>query len=256
MDDPRLRAEFHLAIDAVAPPAPWLFAVVRDDLRQRSHERPARQAAARVIGRPTWVLPLVAVVLSVAIVLALLFVAVELHPSRTIPVKPPPGPAAGGCPVWGTQSAGGFVPAPDTMSTASTGWSNGALRTTDGGAHWRDVSPAAMRADAPSGTGKRDYPPSYADFFLDSTHAWIARTYQSVTSCLDHVSVFMTADGGRTWRTSMPVGAAVRADSSAQRIQGHTLGLDPLPVLSRTGCSAPQPEGQGRTRSLGYRARN
>jgi photosystem II stability/assembly factor-like uncharacterized protein len=102
------------------------------------------------------------------------------------------------------------------MASQSTGWFGGTLRTTDGGTHWRDVSPPAMRADAPRDSGERPYPPSYVEFFLDSTHAWVARTYGSATTCFDHVSVFATSDGGLTWDESSPVIAAAQLSTTMQ----------------------------------------
>jgi photosystem II stability/assembly factor-like uncharacterized protein len=216
LEDLSLRAEFHRAIDAVAPPAPWLFASVREEIRQhRRNESAGRDSRRTLVTRPAWVLPVVAVLLAVAVVAALLFEARALQPKHTIPVQPPRGGALQ-CPAWGTNSSGGLVTPSDTMTSPTTGWSAGSLRTTDGGAHWRDVSPAAMRGDLPSGADARSYPPSYADFFLDSNHAWLARAYSSATSCFDHVGVFITSDGGRTWVQSAPVAAAIQADSQLE----------------------------------------
>jgi photosystem II stability/assembly factor-like uncharacterized protein len=73
-----------------------------------------------------------------------------------------------------------------------------------------------MRADAPRDSGERPYPPSYVEFFLDSTHAWVARTYGSATTCFDHVSVFATSDGGLTWDESSPVIAAAQLSTTMQ----------------------------------------
>lgn len=212
MEDPRLRAEFHRAFDAVVPPAPWLAGSVRQGLRERGPAVPTRPAL-----RTNWLAPAVALLLAIAIVATLIYVA-RSQAQRTIPVLPPrQGQGPDGCPQWITaNSGGGSGQSSATMANASTGWFNGALRTTDGGTHWRDVSPPAMRADAPRGSGERPYPPGYVEFFLDSTHAWVARTYGSAATCFDHVSVFATSDGGLTWDESAPVIAAVQADTTMQ----------------------------------------
>ena len=214
MEDPRLRAEFHRAFDALVPPAPWLAVSLRERFRER---RP--DARTRPVIRTAWLAPAVAVLLAVAIVAALLYVARSI-PQRTIPVHPPRvGQGVLGCPQWSRGSSGGYGYGQDSgwMTSATTGWYGGALRTTDGGAHWRDVSPPAMRADSPSDAGPRPYPPSYAEFFLDSNHAWVARSYSSASSCFDHVTVFSTSDGGRTWEESAPIAAAIQLDTYLQQ---------------------------------------
>ncbi|HEX9099882.1 MAG TPA: exo-alpha-sialidase [Candidatus Dormibacteraeota bacterium] len=102
------------------------------------------------------------------------------------------------------------------MTSRSDGWANGAVRTTDGGAHWQRLAPGSMLSDAPKGTDPKAYPPGYVDYFLDSDHAWLAYSYPSTTSCFDHVTVFSTANGGQSWIRSRPVDAAIQADSSLQ----------------------------------------
>ena len=218
MDDISFRAEFHRALDPIAPPAPWLSTAVRDGLRQR---RPHARQVRRGIWRPNrsaWLLPAVAALLAIAIVIGLVAVNHLLHPNQTVPVRPQQhGLAApAGCPGWSTNPAGGFSTGSDRMTSPTTGWANGALRTADGGANWSRLAPIAMLADAPNGTDPKAYPPGYVDYFLDSNHAWLAYGYPSATSCFDHVSVFLTADGGQTWKRSNPVMAAIQADSSLQ----------------------------------------
>ena len=87
------------------------------------------------------------------------------------------------------------------LASPTTAWAQGGLRTTDGGAHWRDVSPAGLR----EGASTPLYPPGYADFYLDGDHAWQAGVYGSATSCGDHITTFASADGGKTWQQSAPV---------------------------------------------------
>jgi photosystem II stability/assembly factor-like uncharacterized protein len=67
------------------------------------------------------------------------------------------------------------------------------------------MSPSALREDAPTNFAKTLYPPHFADHYLDATHAWEVRSYASSTSCVDHISVFVTADGGRSWQQSEPL---------------------------------------------------
>jgi photosystem II stability/assembly factor-like uncharacterized protein len=219
LDDLSFRAEFQRALNPVAPPAPWLSVAVRQRLRDRHLEHaPGRLGRGRVRA-PSWLIPAVALVLAIAVVASLLLAAHELRRPPTVPIGPHRHAQAGiGCPAWGNNSYGGFTPPADTMTSESTGWSSGLLRTTDGGAHWHDVSPAAMRSDAPSGTDPKTYPPSYVDFFLGSDHAWLARSYSSPTSCFEHLTVFMTSDGGKTWRTSSPILAPITADRDLQLV--------------------------------------
>lgn len=217
MEDLSLRAEFRRALDVLAPPAPWLSASVRERLRERRPKERTRRVRPQA-SRPTWLLPVAAGLLALAIVAAL------VYGERVLNLKPAPvqhprqGQAPAGCPPWGTSSSGGYTPASDKMITASIGWAGGALRTTDGGAHWHDVTPAAMRADAPSAADARRYPPGYTDFFLDGNHAWVARSVSSATTCFAHETVFATSDGGRTWAESAPIDAAVTVDSYLQLV--------------------------------------
>jgi len=105
------------------------------------------------------------------------------------------------------------------MMSATMGWAGGDLRTTDGGLHWHDVSPSSLREGAPNLPGQQSvYPPGYADFFLDSEHAWIARSYSSPTACVDRINTFSTADGGRTWRESAPITSGLQQGSSPQPV--------------------------------------
>jgi photosystem II stability/assembly factor-like uncharacterized protein len=219
LEDLSLRADFHRALDAIAPPAPWLAAVVRDGMRERRKRERKVRSGIQNLPRPTWLLPAVAALLAIAIVIALVASGQLPHMFRPVPVRPPQhGLAApAGCPAWSDNpSGGGAGPASDKMTSPSVGWANGALRTTDGGAHWQHLAPNDMLSDAPKGTDPKAYPPGYVDYFLDPDHAWLAYSYPSTTSCFDHVTVFSTADGGQSWKRSRPVDAAVQADSSLQ----------------------------------------
>lgn len=213
MDDLSLRLEFKRALDPLAPPAPWLGPNVREALRKErsatwTHRARRRSADVR------WLLPLVAVLVAVAIIASLLLGAHALR--FTIPVLPPQkqAPAAAGvCPSWGYIPGGGNAPASMKMTSDTIGWAPGDLRTTDGGRHWKDVSPPELRSDAPYLPGQQTiYPPGYADFFLDSNHAWLVRSYAKSTWCVDHLTVFSTSDGGHTWRRSSDIPASFTGD--------------------------------------------
>jgi photosystem II stability/assembly factor-like uncharacterized protein len=217
VEDLNLRLEFHRALDAVTPPAPWLADNVRRALRDRYGDAhsPHRPAIRPV--RPGWLLPLVATLLAVAIVAALIAGARELRP-HPIPVKQPPihGPAGVNCPTWSPLASLQYGPVPEKMTNPLSGWAHGDLRTNDGGRTWHDVTPASFRSDVSSATGAEIYPPGYADFFLDVDHAWLARPYLSTKSCFDHITVFLTSDGGQTWHASSPMPVAMAGDTQLQ----------------------------------------
>ena len=209
MDDLNLRLEFRRALDPLAPAAPWLAPRVREALRRERRSSWVQRTRRRSTDLG-WLLPLVAALLAGAIIASLLFGAHALHFS--IPVFPPQRQApaaASNCPTWGYIPGGANAPASIKMTSLTVGWAAGDLRTTDGGAHWHDVSPPELRIGAPYLPGQQTiYPPAYADFFLDSNHAWLVRSYAQSTWCVDHLSVFSTADGGRTWRRSSDVPAS------------------------------------------------
>jgi len=215
VDNLSFRAEFHRALDPLAPPAPWLAAAVREEQQRRRRKMGPVARGARRLAQPSWLLPAVAALLALAIILAIVVGARVLLLNQTVPVKPPQHGLAGpaGCPGWGKNSQRGQGPASDRMTSRSVGWVNGALRTTDGGANWQQEEPDAMLSDAPRGTDPAAYPPGYVDYFLDSNHAWLAYGYPSTGSCFDHVTVVSTSDGGQSWRRSHPVNAAIQADS-------------------------------------------
>jgi hypothetical protein len=218
VDDLNFRAEFRRALDPLAPPAPWLASAVREGMRERQRRRGAARRGFRVVAQPALLLPVVAVLVVVAILIAVI-AGSHLLNNHVVPVRPPQhglaGPAT--CPKWSTQpQSAGTAAATDRMITPSIGWAQGGLRTTDGGAHWSRVAPPDMFADAPPGTDPAAYPPSYADFFLDSQRAWIAYGYPSRVSCFDHLVLYSTDDAGATWKRSQFFNPPVQADSSLQ----------------------------------------
>ena len=156
--------------------------------------------------RQPWAITLVAALLALAIVAALLFTARSLHPKQVTPANPIPHQTASGasCSVQASERPSQVVP--EKMLSPTTGWAQGALRTTDGGLHWHDTSaPLPNRAPGPTG---------YDDFFLDSTHAWTAQAVSSPTSCT--AVTFRSTDGGQTWQQSEPVSVDVQADSEVE----------------------------------------
>ncbi len=104
---------------------------------------------------------------------------------------------------------------PAKLASSTTAWAQGGLRTTDGGAHWRDVSSPALR----EGSATPLYPSGYTDFFLDGDHAWQAGVYGSKATCSDHVTTFATADGGKTWQPSTPVALNLPSGYNAGAMQ-------------------------------------
>jgi photosystem II stability/assembly factor-like uncharacterized protein len=85
---------------------------------------------------------------------------------------------------------------PDSMHmiSATTGWAAGSgtdqiLRSTDGGSHWDDVTPADARLGA------------WTTYFLDANNAWLASSLQPGSGSPDFsVAIYRTADGGRSWQ--------------------------------------------------------
>lgn len=109
----------------------------------------------------------------------------------TIPSPPPVASSCSSAPRQWASSP----PRPAKMLSPTTGWAYGPMRTTDGGAHWLDVSPPSI----PGRTPKND------ELFLDATHAWVAETASSPKACVDHVVIFRTTDAGRTWQQAQPL---------------------------------------------------
>lgn len=215
MQDINLRPEFHRALDAVTPAAPWLAPRLRDEMQRRRRENFVERARRRP-EEFAWLLPAIAVLLAIALIITISLAHLTLP--RIVPVRPNPGGAAP-CPTWGFIPGGGNAPASIRMMSSTIGWAPGDLRTADGAQHWHDVSPKDLRAGQPFLPGQQTvYPPSYTDFFLDSDHAWLLRSYESQTACIDHYGIFRTRDGGRSWS-----GATIATSIAA--------GLNPTPAL-------------------------
>lgn len=141
--------------------------------------------------RYSWAAAAVAVLLAVAIVATLVFVA---HERQAVPVIPIPHRTTS----VATCDTETSPQVPLKMLSSTTGWAHGALRTTDGGLHWKDMSPPSL----PNPTLAYG---AYGECFLDSTHAWSAQAVTSGTPNGDHVVTFATTDGGLTWQQSAQV---------------------------------------------------
>src|SRR5947207_1616193 len=94
---------------------------------------------------------------------------------------------------------------PTKMVSATAGWAvtdRGGKppllwRTTDGGATWTEASPPSL-ADRVINAD--------ANFFMDSTHAWVTETGGGQPgSPTFHVVTFRTVDGGKTWQRGAEV---------------------------------------------------
>jgi photosystem II stability/assembly factor-like uncharacterized protein len=158
--------------------------------------------------RQPWALTLVAALLALAIVATLVFAGRSLNSKQAVPAGPPPSPVTkatlpsprADCTVW-TPGAAYGAPVPEKMVSPTTGWAAGALRTTDGGAHWLNLAPPTIPGRS-SGA---------AEFYLDATHGWVAEAAGSSKACVDHVVIFSTVDGGQTWQESAPIPVAVKS---------------------------------------------
>ncbi len=80
------------------------------------------------------------------------------------------------------------------MTSSTTGWARGGLRTTDGGKTWRDVSPPTLPGN----------PDRHLEFYLDADHGWQGQIFP------DRLVLFRTADGGKSWEQAAPVHVAAK----------------------------------------------
>jgi len=109
------------------------------------------------------------------------------------------------------------------MLTPTTGWAIGfgrdsdlsrVLRTADGGATWKDVTPkeALTRSGA------------VFPFFLDASHAWFINVEVGAGS-RPGATVFRTSDGGATWQQGAPPQWVCSSSQGCVGQGGYTQGL-------------------------------
>src|SRR5437762_931384 len=153
------------------------------DLRAALRKLAVDERSLRRFGTPSfkWAPGLVAAVLAVALVAGLLYSRGYLGPHGSA-VNPPKR---------SIPAQYGAV----TMISPTTGWADWTAghprRTTDGGAHWTDVSPPLVLVGGFTG-----------DYFLDATHAWVLDVLWGQQ--LQFVSLG-TTDGGRSWQQGAEV---------------------------------------------------
>jgi photosystem II stability/assembly factor-like uncharacterized protein len=228
MNESAIRERLHKAVgDASYPPG--LTSRIEARLKEPLQER--RRSAPRFLA-------LVAALLAVAIVVTLVFTARFLHSKQSVPAGPQAVPIS----QPGTGYARPTSPVPVKMIDGNTGWAAGALRTTDGGAHWQDVSPSSL----PNRQGDA------AEFYLDSNHAWQGQTFAG------HVVIFRTADGGRTWQQGAAV--PVKATDPTHQLVSGLYFIDDQRGWLQTGSSigmgsfqygpSPDPAAQGLYRTV------
>jgi len=195
VEDLSLRTEFHRALDAVAPPAPWLADRVRQDLRKRvASSRPANRTRTQLglILRPTTRRVIAAVLVLILVVAAAgASLALYRYIHQPIPIRPHAGALTRAC------GQGNIY-----MIDPNVGW-QGTQRTNDGGKTWHDVSP-----------------PTTADFVkggntvctLDAGHAWVTSGGGSGSYQPDHLVVQSTTDGGQSWQRIAVIPLGYTAD--------------------------------------------
>jgi len=131
-----------------------------------------------------------------ALVAVLLVVGIGRLRALTQSVPARPTPSVRSVPAPGFRDLGSqSVP---YMVNQSDGWMvegepyDDLVRTTDGGAHWLRVQPAAIQPELRQGGGVSSYA-------IDASHAWIVVSAGSTRST---TFVNRTADGGRSWSSA------------------------------------------------------
>jgi photosystem II stability/assembly factor-like uncharacterized protein len=183
--DSELRSEFRSALEAVTPAAPWLVHDVKKGLGTRPPNRRSYRAPVQL----RFGLNVIALLVLIGFAVAAVGVYLTIH-QAPVPARPVVRPIVG------------RVFFPTEMVTATTGWSwvdpSELWRTTDGGAHWTNVSPPPLP----------DRMPTYTDtpYLLDANDAWIAESGQGGTaSAAPYITTFRTIDGGKTWQEGASV---------------------------------------------------
>jgi photosystem II stability/assembly factor-like uncharacterized protein len=170
VEDLSLRAEFHRALDPVAPPAPWLSAAAIDGLRRKQRDgTPVVRTTSTRFAVAGLFMVLIAAAIATALILSQVFAPVPVH-------NPPPQPGSATIPI---ASAPQFITPDDGL--VLTG--KGLLLTRNGGKSWQLVLPVDWS--------------HFSDVrFLDTNHIVV------LTGELYPDTLHATADGGATWRTT------------------------------------------------------
>jgi photosystem II stability/assembly factor-like uncharacterized protein len=195
LTDKELRSQLEAALEAVTPPAPWLSASIEKAWQET--RRSGRRRRIALGFRISLRVAAVAVLLALVLASTALFLATHLATMRT-------APAGGGQTHATPRSDWGMVSS--TIGWQETAWFdvNGwhhILRTSDGGSHWKDVTPPASVTSGIS-------PANLASprYILDANHLWIvvAPTASVPPSQGSLVPIglvtFRTADGGKSWQ--------------------------------------------------------
>ncbi len=194
MDDLSFRNQFHRAIDAVAPPAPWLAASVREQVRRRRHEaspsRRRRMWLSPVLPRVSMRLVTAALIVALAVAAAGAFIAINNYVHGPIPTRPHAGAITRMC---SQQALPTFTITGWPGSSASPGW---------------QISPPNVPGWVKGGE---------STCILDSNHGWVTEATGNpncpgAPPCagpqIQHVVVLSTKDKGRTWQPSQPIPAS------------------------------------------------
>ena len=178
--DPRLKSYLHRG--ASTPPPAGLEARISAGARRPRRDWVLQVAAAAA-------LLVLAIGLGIAVQRARQSVGVTptATPVASPSINPTPTPSPSGpYPL--------LPPASMHMIDRNSGWAAGStsdriLRTTDGGAHWEDVTPKGAKAG------------TWTTSFLDASRAWIASSVQPGSGSPDlAVAIYRTTDGGRSWQ--------------------------------------------------------
>jgi hypothetical protein len=188
LTDSEVRSRLRDALEAVTPPAPWLASRIQEAVEAQPRNGWSRRTARG----PRVSLRIVAA--AVLIILVAAAVATFLVAHYPFPSTVPASPSS-------SSSSRGWANGGIAMVTATDGWGNGVpfTHTTDGGLHWKDVTPL--------GVGRH-----FDSYYLDATHAWVTDFSGGCSlvlpgsHCLVPIefTTYRTADGGRTWQRGSP----------------------------------------------------
>ncbi|MDQ6879757.1 MAG: hypothetical protein M3082_19060 [Candidatus Dormibacteraeota bacterium] len=208
LTDKELRSEFEAALEAVTPPAPWLSTSIEKAWRatQRTGGRRRIALGFRISLR----MAAVAVLITLALSSTTVFLATHLATTRSGPARPGHAHATSRTD-WGmVSSTTGWQ---ETTWFDTNGWHH-ILRTTDGGSHWKDVTPPSSVIKGISPT------PWLAEihYILDANHVWLvaAPTVQVSPSqgllASQGLLTIRTVDGGKTWERGTVLATPVEGD--------------------------------------------